>query len=110
MIERNNVIEKIVLRSLVRLNAMIAGLTLGIFAGLGIFLVTNLLVIRGGEVIGPHLSLLSQFFIGYQVSFLGSIIGLLYGFVTGFVTGYCFALLYNWIAGLREKSGKATDQ
>jgi len=30
---------------------------------------------RGEYIVGPHLQLLSQFFIGYKVSFWGSIIG-----------------------------------
>ena len=102
MVEGSNGIEKIVLKQLMRLNALIVGLIVGFSFGFGIFLITNILVLRGGEVVGPHLSLLGQFFIGYQVTFLGSLIGLLYGFVTGFITGYGFALLYNWIANLRN--------
>jgi hypothetical protein len=50
--------------------------------GLVIFVGTNWLLIKGGQmtpngkyIVGPHLQLLSQFFIGYKVSFGGSIIG-----------------------------------
>ena len=48
-------------------------LTHGILA-LGLFIATNWLVIKGGERVGPHLQLLSQYFIGYRVTFLGSFI------------------------------------
>ena len=52
-------------------------------------------------MVGPHLSLLGQFFIGYQVTFVGSLIGLAYGFVTGFLVGYCGARIYNFVVGLK---------
>jgi hypothetical protein len=60
-------------------------------------------LVRGGEVVGPHLALLGQFFIGYRVTFAGSIIGFLYGMGLGFVVGYMIAGLYNWMANFREK-------
>ena len=55
------------------------------------------LVLKGGEVVGPRLSLLNQYFPGYRVSALGSVIGLGYGFVSGFVLGWTFALLRNCV-------------
>jgi ABC-type dipeptide/oligopeptide/nickel transport system permease subunit len=53
--------------------------------------------------VGPHLSLLGQFFIGYQVTFVGSLIGFAYGAIIGFIGGYTVSTLYNWLAGLRER-------
>ena len=78
------------------------GIGIGLVIGLGIFIATNWLVLKGGDVVGPHLSLLGHFFIGYRVSFVGSLIGLAYGLVTGFVIGYVFAMIYNWIVDLRQ--------
>ena len=108
MQEDNNAIERLVLIELMRLNGTILGLVLGLLFGFGIFLATNILLIKGGDVVGPHLSLLGQFFIGYTVTFAGSLVGFLYGLITGFGIGYVIAFLYNWIAGLRERrrSGK----
>jgi hypothetical protein len=60
------------------LNAKVVGLTLGVVFGLGIFVATNWLVIKGGERVGPHLILLSQYFIGYKV---GTICGALMGWI-----------------------------
>jgi hypothetical protein len=71
---------------------------------LGIFVTTNWLVLKGGEVVGPHLGLLNQFFIGYEVTFLGSLIGFMYAFVTGFMVGYGVARIYNWIVDRKENS------
>ena len=102
MTNDTNEIEKIVLTRVMYINAVVSGLTVGIVFGLGVFFVTNLLILKGGEIIGPHLALLGQYFIGYQVTFLGSLIGLAYGLVFGFVIGYGVAFLYNWIATLRK--------
>ena len=78
-------LEKIVMTRLTRLNAVVSGLVTGVIFGLGIFIATNWLLLKGGEPIGPHLALLGQFFLGYTVSFIGSLVGFLYGFVTGFI-------------------------
>jgi hypothetical protein len=102
MNEDEKAIENLVLIRLLKLNASITGIILGLVIGFTIFLSTNILLIRGGEVVGPHLALLGQFFPGYTVTFLGSLVGLLYGILLGFLVGYIFARLYNWLAGLRE--------
>jgi hypothetical protein len=81
---------------LARFNATVQGLTCGTLLGGAIFLATNWLILKGGEALGPHLALLGQFFVGYQVTIVGCLIGLAYGFVTGFLTGYLAATLYNW--------------
>lgn len=82
------------------LNAKVFGLSLGTVCGLGLFLATNWLVIKGGDPVGPHLSLLSQYFIGYRVSFPGSLIGFLYGFAFGTLAGSFIGWFYNKIASI----------
>lgn len=103
-------LEDVVRTRLLRLNATVQALVVGILAGLVIFVATNWLVLKGGHigphgepVIGPHLSLLSQFFIGYRVTFLGSLIGFAYGFVSGFLVGYFLARVYNLVVDFRER-------
>ena len=78
-----------------RLHPMAFGAALGVVAGLSLFLVTVLLVIKGGNVVGPNLSLLSQFLPGYRVTMTGSILGLIYGQVIGFIGGWFFATIRN---------------
>ena len=102
MVDGDSDLEKLVLTRLMRLNATLQGAVTGILAGLGVFIATNWLLLKGGEIVGPHLSLLGQFFIGYRVSFVGSLIGFAYGFVFGFVSGYAVARMYNWVVDLRE--------
>ena len=95
--------------AILKLNAKVLGLVLGILFGLIVFIATNWLVIKGGHitadgryVVGPHLQLLSQFFIGYRVSFLGSIIGFFYGFAIGTLSGAGVAWIYNKIVDFRN--------
>ena len=102
MSETPKPLDKIVLSRVLRLNATLHGIVVGLLLGIGIFLATNWLVLKGGEVVGPHLSLLNQFFIGYEVSFVGSLIGLAYGFVAGFAIGFFIAKTYNWLVDRRE--------
>jgi hypothetical protein len=94
--------EERLVHAIVVLNAKILGLILGIIFGLIIFIATNWLVIKGGRVVGPHLQLLSQFFIGYRVSFLGSIIGFFWGFAVGSLIGTTIGWIYNRIVELRN--------
>lgn len=86
-----------------RMHAAITGIICGFAAGTIVFLATIWLVIKGGPVVGPHLALLGQYFIGYQVTVVGSIVGFFYAFVCGFVVAYVFARLYNWLVDLRDR-------
>jgi len=57
-------LEDVVLTRVLRLNATIQELVMGLMLGLAIFVATDWLVLKGGPVVRPHLSLLSQFFLG----------------------------------------------
>jgi hypothetical protein len=87
------------------LNATVQGVVTGLIAGLGIFIATNWLIVKGGPVVGPHLALLGQFFIGYKVTFVGSLVGFVYGFLLGYGVGYSVARMYNWLADARHRPG-----
>jgi len=104
----NQPLEQIVVLRVMRLNAIVHGVVAGLCVGLGIFAATNWLVIKGGETVGPHLALLGQFFIGYQVTFAGSLIGFGYGFVFGFLIGFFIAAMYNRLADFRERKRRAS--
>src|SRR5438552_17963724 len=93
-------------QAVLRLSEKILGFVLGILFALIIFVATNWLIIKGGPVVGPHLALLGQFFIGYRVTFVGSLIGFAYGFVLGFGVAYGVARMYNWLADVRERHGR----
>jgi len=109
MVENQNNLEDLVLSRVLRLNAKIQGVVTGIVAGLTLFIATNWLVLKGSAVVGPHLSLLSEFFPGYRVTFVGSLVGLAYAFLCGFVVGYSVARMYNWIADITEGKRKGAE-
>ena len=104
MAQPNQALEDLIFTRTVRLNATIQGIVTAVLTGTGLFLATLWLVIKGGDVVGPRLSLLNQFFPGYQVSFLGSFVGLAYGALVGFVVGYSVALIYNWLLHMTERN------
>jgi tetrahydromethanopterin S-methyltransferase subunit G len=95
-------VDQLLAQAVIRLNGHIFGLVLGLVAGITLFLATNFLVLKGGDVVGPHLSLLSQFFLGYSVTFIGSLIGFAYGLVTGYIAGFVIAAIYNLVVRLKN--------
>ena len=92
--------QQLIVQSLAKLDGTALGIALGLLFGLLIFLATTFLVFKGGEVIGPNLALLGQFFIGYEVSYRGSLIGFVYGLISGFVLGWLIAALRNLILSI----------
>lgn len=82
-------------RAIARLNARAWGIAFGLLCGGGLFLATIILVLRGGETVGPHLGLLRYYFPGYSVTFLGGIIGFVYAFVLGYALGRGVGAIYN---------------
>ncbi len=85
-------------KAVIRLNAKLLGIVLGTAMGIGLFLATNILVLKGGDEVGAHLGLLAQFFPGYRVSFLGSLVGFAWAFAVGFVIGAVLGTVYNKVA------------
>jgi hypothetical protein len=85
-------------KAVILLNSKLLGIVLGVLAGTSLFLVTNILVLKGGPHVGLHLGLLSNFFPGYRVTFLGSIIGFFYASFVGFLSGLVMGAVYNKIA------------
>jgi len=88
--------------AVIRLNANILGLVLGIIGGLLVFVTTNFLILKGGAVVGPHLALLRNFFPYYSVTFLGSLVGFFWALLFGYVAGFVIASLYNLVVKLKS--------
>lgn len=78
-------------------------LGLGIIWGVGVFLLTIYVLLRGG---GHTLVLLQQFYWGYNISWGGAFLGLIYGFINGFIVGWLLALLHNAFVGGKKKEEK----
>jgi len=81
--------------AILRLNGRAWGIAAGLLLGGGLFVATNILVLKGGPNVGKHLRLLGVFFPGYSVTFVGSIIGFIYAFVLGYAIGRLIGGVYN---------------
>lgn len=86
---------------MLRLNARAWGIAIGLLLGGGLFVATNVLVLKGGPNVGPHLGLLSVYLPGYSVTFVGSLIGFIYLFVIGYAIGRVIGMVYNRMVGDR---------
>lgn len=94
MSERDEALEK----AIRKLNTRAWGMTIGLVFGLGLFVATNILVVKGGPNVGQHLSLLGVYFPGYRVTFFGSLVGFVYAFVVGYGVGSLVGTIYNRLA------------
>lgn len=83
------------LKTLLRLNARAWGIAIGLLLGVGLFLATAFLVLKGGPTVGPHLSLLGEYLPGYRVTWGGAFVGFVYMFVIGYATGRIIGWVYN---------------
>jgi hypothetical protein len=87
--------EQALRRTLLRANEQGWGIAIGLLMGLGLFIATIVLVLKGGPNPGPHLGLLRIYFPGYSVTWIGSFIGFVYAFVVGYAIGRTIATIYN---------------
>ena len=87
--------EQALRTTLVRANEQGWGIAFGLLLGLGLFIATIVLVVKGGVNPGAHLRLIRIYFPGYSVSFVGSFIGFVYAFVLGYAIGRTVATIYN---------------
>ena len=95
--------EEEVSRALARINADVMAIVCALLGGVSLCLMTVWLVIKGGSHPGEHLSLLSNYFIGYSVTWAGALVGLFYGALTGGIVGWAISTIYNSIVRLRQK-------
>jgi hypothetical protein len=92
--------EALLVKAFARIDAVAMGAALGLLLGLGILTATTILVVKGGDVVGPNLRLLGQYFPGYTVTPSGALAGLLYGAALGFALGWLAASLRNLLLRL----------
>jgi hypothetical protein len=77
---------------------------LAVLGGLGLFIMTAWLLIKGGLNVGATLQLLGQYFPGYSVTWTGAFVGMVYGALLGGVVGWLIGIIYNRIVDLRNRS------
>jgi hypothetical protein len=84
--------------TLLRLNARAWGIAVGLVFGMGLFLATMVLLMKGGLQVGAHLGLLGKLLPGYSVTVGGAFIGFGYAFVIGYAVGRIIGSVYNSLA------------
>jgi hypothetical protein len=89
-------------RAVAKIQARVLAVTCALIGGIGLFVMTVWLLIKGGPNVGTHLQLLGQYFIGYSVTWKGSVIGLFYGAVTGGAVGWAISKIYNEVVRIRQ--------
>jgi protoporphyrinogen oxidase len=87
--------EELIEAAFARLDPWSLGVATGLVCGVGLFLATAIMLLRGGWVVSPSLSLLGEFFWGYSVTWPGALIGLLEAGIIGFALGFLTAWLRN---------------
>ena len=87
--------QQVLRKTILEINEQGWGIALGFILGFGLFVATNVLVLKGGSHVGFHLGLLHVYFPGYRVTFIGSLIGFVYAFVVGYGIGATIVTIYN---------------
>jgi hypothetical protein len=90
-------------RAVVRLQIGVLTVVCALLGGVGLFVMTAWLLIKGGPQVGVHLQLLGQYFIGYSVTWKGSLVGFFYGALVGGAVGWSIGTIYNGIVAIRQR-------
>ncbi|ULA64061.1 MAG: NAD(P)/FAD-dependent oxidoreductase [Nitrospira sp.] len=93
-----------------KIDPLALGVAVGVVSGLGIFMASVVLLLRGGPAPGPTLSLLGNYLFGFDVTWPGAIIGLFEGGLLGFAVGSVAAWLRNGMLTLYAKMVRWRDE
>ena len=88
--------DKVIEVAFAKIDPLAFGIAVGVVSGIVIFMASAILLLRGGPVVGPTLSLLGNYLFGFEVTWVGAVMGLLEGGVLGFAVGALAAGLRNW--------------
>ncbi|REK08479.1 MAG: FAD-dependent oxidoreductase [Acidobacteria bacterium] len=97
-------LEQAIAAAFARYDPVALGGAVGVIAGALVFLLTAVLLLRGDEPLGPNLSLLGHYLIGFQVSWPGALIGALEAALLGFGFGWLLARTINLLVDLAAES------
>lgn len=104
--------ERVIQVAFARLDPVALGAAFGLVGGLGLFMATAFLLLRGGPSVGQNLSLLGQYLLGFTATWSGAMLGFAEAALGGFGLGYVVAHLRNWgltayAARLRRRAAAA---
>ena len=88
-------LERIMKGTFAKIDKIAFATATGSVLGILMFVATLWLVIKGGNVVGPNLRLLGEYFKGYTVTVKGAFLAFVYSFLWGFLIGWLFAYIRN---------------
>ena len=94
--------ENEISQAIARIKTNVLATVSAMIGGVGLFVMTAWLLIKDGSHVGQHLQLLSNYFIGYSVTWWGSVVGLFYGALCGGIIGWTVGTIYNRIVKLHQ--------
>ena len=95
-------VERLVREAFARYHPVALGTAVGAVAGAALFVATAVLLLRSGDPVGPTLSLLANFLLGYQVSWPGAFLGAAEAAAGGYLFGDLLARAVNRVVGWCE--------
>ncbi len=101
-------VQTALVRAFAPMHKRALGVAVGLLAGAGMFLLTAFHIVLASPE-AANVELLSQYFYGYRVSWLGALIGAWWGGGVGFVAGWFFAFARNfslatWLLVVRARA------
>jgi hypothetical protein len=87
--------DRVIAAAFAKIDPLAMGIALSVVSGLGVFMATAILLLRGGPAVGPTLSLIGNYLLGFEVTWTGALLGLLEGGMWGFALGAVAAGLRN---------------
>ena len=85
-----------------KLKPVAAGLAVGIFWGMSLFLLTAVAIYTG--YMATQLGFLTEVYPFYEITWVGAVAGLVDGLIDGFFVGAVLSILYNAFAGCCKKT------
>ena len=96
-------LEELLRKAFARYDPTALGVAVGTVLAAGLFFAT-LVLLLSGEPYGPNLSLIGNYFLGYNVSWGGMLVGTLEAALGGFALGWIIARAINLLVGAYETS------
>lgn len=90
-------------QAIARIKTAALAIVCAVIGGIGLFAMTVWLLVKDGPDVGQHLQLLSNYFMGYSVTWWGSVVGLFYGALCGGAIGWTIGTIYNKVVNLRQR-------
>lgn len=96
-------VEELIRDAFARYDAVALGAAVGAVTGLGLFLATAVLLLRGGANVGANLSLLGNYLFSFEMSWAGALFGMVEAGVLGFGFGFLLAKAINFVIAAEEQ-------